>query len=246
LRSDCGPHDSRPDFGLLCREMDSSYKPDFLPPKSLTAPLWKRILVNTHDRFAAEPPPLALTSRPVNVGMILGDRIAMPWFRSVFTNIGDVISPETLPPLELQSQPEDLGELLGDQLSRPWYQSLIRSLADKIAPERLPALPLSSKPVEPVTSSSYLLAPQWSALLDVPKLFYPDKPKDSRPYYPAFNLTPAPAMATGAADDSARRQRIEYLTRQKKRAIKLARLREAVWVSCVLTEIVFLVIYFSH
>src|SRR3954466_13600980 len=129
--------------------MSSGYTPDFLPPKSLTTPLWRRIIANTRDRFAPEPPPLQLTSRPVNVGMILGDRLAMPWFRSVFTNLGDVISPETLPPLELQSQPEDVGELLGDQMSRPWYKSLIRNLADQVAPERLPALSISSKPTNP-------------------------------------------------------------------------------------------------
>lgn len=226
--------------------MDSSYTPDFSPPKGLTMPLWKRLVRHARERFGSEPPPLTLTSRPVNIGMILGDRIAMPWYRTVFTNLGDVISPETLPPLELQSQPEDIGELLGDQLSHPWYKSLVRNLADRIAPERLPSLSLSSKPVTPEMSSSYLLAPQWSALLDVPKLFYPDKPKDARPYYPAFNLTPALVVAQAVAEDPVRRQRIEYLTRQKKRELKFARMREAIWVSCVVTEIVFLAIYFSR
>jgi hypothetical protein len=227
-------------------QMSSGYNPDFLPPKSLTAPLWKRIIASTRDRFAAEPPPLQLTSRPVNVGMILGDRLAMPWYRSVFTNLGDVISPETLPPLELQSQPEDVGELLADQMNKPWWNSLIRNLADRIAPERLPALSLTSKPTPPVMSSDYLNAPQWSALLDVPKLFYPDKPKDARPYYPAFTLTPPPAAATPKPIDPLRRQQIEILTRQKKRELKFAHLREAVWVSCVVTELAFLIFYFSH
>jgi len=235
-----------PRFGLLWKQMDSSFTPNFSPPRSLTVPLWKRIATGIQDRFAAEPPALVLSSRPVNVGMILGDRIAMPWFRTVFTNLGDVISPETLPPLELQSQPEDIGELLGDQLSVPWFKSLVRSLADRIAPERLPGLALTSKPVAPEMSSNYLLAPQWSSLLDVPKLFYPDKPKDSRPYIPAFNLAPAAPAPKEAAEDPARRQRIEYLTRQKKREIKFARMREAIWVSCVVSEVVFLVIYFSH
>jgi hypothetical protein len=226
--------------------MDSGYTPDFLPPKSLTMPLWKRLFTNALDRFSAEPPPLHLTSHPVNLGMILGERLAMPWYRSVFTNLGDVISPETLPPLELQSQPEDVGELLGDQMSRPWYKSLIRNLADQVAPERLPALSISSKPTNPAMSSDYLLAPQWSALLDVPKLFYPDKPKDARPYYPAFNLTPVPAPAQPTPLDPMRRQQIELLTRQKKRELKFAHIREAIWVSCVLTELAFLVFYFSH
>jgi hypothetical protein len=227
-------------------QMDSGYIPDFSPPKSLTIPLWKRIVTNTRDRFAAEPPPLQLTSRPVNVGMILGERLALPWYRSVFTNIGDVISPETLPPLELQSQPEDVGELLGDMMSRPWWNSLIRNLADRVAPERLPLLALTSKPTDPVTSSDYLYAPQWSALLDVPKLFYPDKPKDARPYYPAFTLTPPPAAVTPKPIDPKRRQQIELLTLQKKRELKFAHMREAIWVSCVVTELAFLAFYLSH
>jgi hypothetical protein len=227
-------------------QMISGYVPDFSPPKSLTTPLWKRLITNTRDRFAAEPPPLVLTSRPVNIGMTLGDRMALPWYRTVFTNLGDVISPETLPPLELQSQPEDVGELLADQLSHPWFKSLIRNLADRIAPERLPSLALSSRPVDVAESSKYLFAPQWSALLDVPKLFYPDRPKDARPYYPAFTLTPAPVAAVANIDDTAHRQRVEFLTRQKKRALRFAHFREAVWVSCVVTELAFLVFYFTR
>jgi hypothetical protein len=226
--------------------MDSGYTPDFSPPKSLTMPLWKRIVTNTGDRFAAEPPPLQLTSRPVNLGMTLGDRLALPWFRTVFTNIGDVITPENLPPLELQSPPEDVGELLGDMMSRPWWSSLVRNLADRIAPEHLPALALTSKPTDPAMSSEYLYAPQWSALLDVPKLFYPDKPKDARPYYPAFNLTPAPKVVAPKVMDPLKRQQLEILTRQKRRELKFAHMREAIWVSCVMTELAFLVFYLSH
>ncbi len=226
--------------------MSSGPTPDFLPPKSLTTPLWKRLVTNTRERFEAEPPPLQLTSRPLNIGMILGERLALPWYRTVFTNLGDVISPEVLPPLELQSAPEDVGELLGDQLSKPWYKSFIRTLADQIAPEHQSALPLTSKPVDPAQSSDYLYAPQWSALLDVPKLFYPDKPKDARPYYPAFNLEPPPAPPKPKEVDPIRRQQIEILMRQKKRELRFSHLREAVWISCVVTEIAFLVFYFSH
>ncbi len=181
----------------------------------------------------------------MNLGMILGDRIALPWYRTVFTNLGDVITPETLPPLELQSQPEDVGELLADQLRRPWFKSLIRSLADRIAPEHLPALVVTSKPVDPRMASGYLIAPQWSELLDVPKLFDPDKPKDTRNYYPAFNLAPPPPEPKKPLNDF-QRQQIEILTRQKKRELKFAHMREAVWISCVLTEIAFLVFYLSR
>ena len=48
---------------------------DLLPPASLTQPLWKSLLTNLRDTFAPEKlPPLELTSRPVNVGLLLGDR----------------------------------------------------------------------------------------------------------------------------------------------------------------------------
>src|ERR1035438_6637572 len=78
---------------------------DLLPPSSLTQPLWRSLIGNLRDTLApAKLPPLQLTSRPVNVGLLLGDRLSLSWFRTVFTNIGDVISPEALPPLELESQ----------------------------------------------------------------------------------------------------------------------------------------------
>ena len=67
---------------------------DLLPPASLTQPLWRSLVGNLRDTFAPEKlPPLQLTSRPVNVGLLLGERLRLPWFRTVFTNIGDVISP---------------------------------------------------------------------------------------------------------------------------------------------------------
>ncbi len=234
-----------PVFGLLLIHMQSGHTPDFLPPRALTVPLWKRLWINIHDVISPEQlPPLHLTSRPIDIGMNVGDRIGIPWFRTVFTNLGDVISPEILPPLELQSQPEDVGELLGDQLQRPWWSSLIRSLADRVAPERLPALALTSKPADPAMASSYLIAPQWSAMLDVPKLFDPDKPKESRSI-PAFRpiLTPAPPPKP---IDANRRQQLEVLMLQKKRALRYAHIREGLWVSCVAAEVVFLVFFLFH
>ncbi len=45
--------------------------------------------------------------------MMFGDRLALPWFRTVFANISDVVSPEMGPPLELTSRPVEVGELLG-------------------------------------------------------------------------------------------------------------------------------------
>ena len=75
---------------------------DFAPPEELTVPLWRSLVLNFIDRVAPERlPPLQLTSKPVNVGLMVGDLMEMPWYRTVFTNIADVVSPEILPPLEL-------------------------------------------------------------------------------------------------------------------------------------------------
>ena len=85
-------------------------------------------------------------SRPAIVGLALGERLRLPWFRTVFTNIGDVLSPETLPPLELESRPVDVGELITDQLSHFWWGSLLRNLADRGARNQK-LLNLTAKPI---------------------------------------------------------------------------------------------------
>ena len=108
---------------------------DLAPPEALNRPLWKSLIRNFRDRFLPDQlPPLYLTSRPVNLGMLLGDFLGLPWYRTVFTNLGDVISPETQPPLQLESRPVDVGELIGDMVAHPWWSSLLRSLADSVAP----------------------------------------------------------------------------------------------------------------
>ena len=49
---------------------------DLLLPSSVTGPLWKSLLRNLRDRFFPEKlPPLKLTSRPVNTGMLIGDSV---------------------------------------------------------------------------------------------------------------------------------------------------------------------------
>ncbi len=223
-----------------------NYTPDFAPPKSINLPLWRSLLEGLRDKVAPEKlPPLQLTSKPVNLGMTLGDRLGLPWFRTVFTNLGDVISPEQLPPLELQSQPEDIGELLGDKLGQPWFKSLIRSLADTIAPERLPALNVSSRPTPPDMASIYLLAPRWSELLDTPKVFYPDAPREEEKYH-GFVFTPAPVQVEPPKPDPVRLRAIQELTAQKRRDLRFAHIREGLWISCVVAQVIFLVVYFSR
>src|SRR6267142_698657 len=86
--------------------MATSEDLDLSPPDGLNRPLWKSLIRHFRDRFLDDGlPPLYLTSRPVNLGMLLGDFLDLPWYRTVFTNLGDVISPETQPPLELTSEP---------------------------------------------------------------------------------------------------------------------------------------------
>src|SRR5205823_13229032 len=79
----CYPYFSRmaalnfnlPPEGQLPVQLDSGthyeYDIDLLPPASLTQPLWKSLLSNIHHVLAPEKfPPLLLTSRPMNIGML--------------------------------------------------------------------------------------------------------------------------------------------------------------------------------
>jgi hypothetical protein len=106
----------------------------------------------------------------MNTGMLIGDAVSLPWFRTVFTNLGNVINPENLPPLELESQPADVGELVSDQMGHMWWTSLLRNLADRVAPERLPPLQLTSKPVDADLKSGDMQLARWSSLITLPKV----------------------------------------------------------------------------
>jgi hypothetical protein len=150
---------------------------DLLLPKSVTPPLWKSLLSNLRDRYFPEKlPPLELTSRPVNVGMLIGDIVSLPWYRTVFTNLGNVIAPETLPPLELESRPVEVGELISDQVGHLWWTSLLRNLADRLAPERQPALELTSAPVDASLRSGSMQLTRWSSLITLPKVALAERP----------------------------------------------------------------------
>ena len=213
---------------------------DFLPPHGLTVPLWRSLFGNLRDCFFPERlTPLKLTSRPVNVGMLVGDILDTPWYRTVFTSIGDVISPETLPPLVLESQPVEV-ELVSDEPA--WWRSLVRNLADVIAPVRQPALHLSSPLVNPEMASSVLMVPRWSAVIDTPKVFLPDPPvpvpMPIRVAVPAdtefIDLLPPESPA---GDDFER-----HLVIQTRRSLHWARVREIIWVSIAVAEVAALII----
>ena len=212
---------------------------NLLPPPGLTVPLWRSLLANLRDRFSPERlPPLKLSSRPVDVGMLLGDILDTPWYRTVFTSIGDVISPETLPPLQLESQPVEV-ELLSDLPA--WWRSLLRNFADVVAPERLPALHLTSRGMDPEMASKVLTVPRWSTVIDAPKVFLPDPP--SALPLPAM---PAPVRTTFIdllppelpADDEFEHQ----LVVEMERSLRRAHLREILWVSVAVAEVTALVV----
>jgi hypothetical protein len=158
--------------------MATSEELDLSPPEELSRSLWRSLVRNFRARFLEDGlPPLYLTSRPVNLGMLLGDFLDLPWYRTVFTNLGDVISPETLPPLELESRPVEVGELIADQMSHAWWYSLLRNLADAVAPEKVPPLELTSEPANAIVPSPALLLAAWSNVVSTPKIFLPDQAK---------------------------------------------------------------------
>jgi hypothetical protein len=170
----------------------------------------------------------------VNAGLALGERLRLPWYRTVFTNIGDVISPEVLPPLELESRPVDVGELITDQLSHFWWGSLLRNLADRVAPETHPALNLTSKPILDIMPKSWILLPLWSEVVDTPKVFYPDKPKPPDAVRPV-NLQPVAVPP----------KKLEALVTEPTagdllRDLRRSRIRQRIWVGLATAQIVYL------
>jgi hypothetical protein len=192
-----------------------------------------------HDVIVRSSAGFAPTRKPdaaaLYVGLALGERLRLPWFRTVFSNIGDVISPEILPPLELESRPVDVGELLTDQLSHFWWGSLLRNLADRVAPETQPALQLTSKPVLDIIPKSWILLPLWSEVVDTPKVFYPDKPKPVDAARP-INLQPvAPAPE--------KRDIVPELTAADLlRDIRRSRIRQRIWVGLATAQIAYMVL----
>lgn len=225
---------------------------DFSPPEELTISLWRSLLLNLLDRLSPERlAPLQLTSKPVDVGILVGDLVDLPWYRTVFTNLGDVISPETLPPLELQSRPVDVGELLGDDLSRGWWDTLLASLRDRLAPEKLPPLHLTSQPVAVFGAESSLQLLDWSTLISTPKVFLNALPKEAAPTKDAPN--------DGAPREDAPQSRIEEaapptvqaapkdpvlwaVRMQLARDLGRTRFRRRIWIGLAAAELVFLIV----
>jgi len=223
--------DAGPELG------ESELALDLLPPPELNRPLWRSLIGNLRDTIAPEKlPPLQLTSRPIDVGMMLGDRLRRPWFRTVFTNIGDVISPEVLPPLELESRPVDVGELITDQLSHFWWGSLLRNLADRVAPESQPALHLTAKPIDDIIPKSWILLPMWSEVIDGPKIFYPDKPKAPE--------APRAVTVKAATIEAEERElaKVDVRAADLMRDIRRSTIRKRIWIGLATAQVAYLIV----
>jgi hypothetical protein len=213
------------------------YDLDFAPPEELTLPLWRSLVLNVIDRVAPERlPPLQLTSKPVDVGLMLGDLMELPWYRTVFTNIADVVSPEMLPPLQLESHPIDVGELLGDSIARGWWDSLLGNLRDRMAPEKLPPLELTSQPVKAFEADTWLQIMDWSSLIDGPKVYLPDTPRSTAEYSTTHEIEVPELVAPPVNPE------MKVIEMQFKRDISRSRLRLKIWISLVAAEVVFLVV----
>jgi len=216
---------------------------DLSPPDGLNRPLWKSLIRHFRDRFLDDGlPPLYLSSRPVNLGMLLGDFLDLPWYRTVFTNLGDVISPEILRPLELESRPVEVGELIGDQMGHMWWYSLLRNLADSVAPEKLPPLELTSEPANAIVPSDALLLAAWSNVISTPKVFLPDQAKPVlTAASPGLVQEPLPQL------DPATAAYVHELEGDLRRDLRRSRRRERFLVFVFAAELIVLIVgHFWH
>jgi hypothetical protein len=212
---------------------------DISPPEELTVSLWRSLLLNIIDRVApARLPPLELTSKPVDVGLLAGELLELPWYRTVFSNLSDVISADTLPPLQLESRPVDVGELLCDDLSHGWWYTLLGGIRDHLAPEKLPPLQLTSRPIAAFGADASLRILDWSSLINTPKVFLPDAPKPASSLTASFEQQSAPQapMAAPARPDL-------LATRlQMTRDLGRSRFRRRIWIGLATAEAVFLLV----
>ncbi len=211
---------------------------DISPPEGLTVSLWRSLVLNVIDRVSPERlPPLELTSKPVDVGLLAGDLLELPWYRTVFSNLADVITPETLPPLQLESRPVDVGELLVDDLSHGWWYTLGDNIRDLLAPEKLPPLQLTSRPVAAFGADASLQILDWSTLISGPKEFLPDAPAASAPSPTTFQQAAAQTPVAVPFHPELLATRLR-LTRDLGRT----RFRRRIWIGLAAAEAVFLLV----
>lgn len=211
---------------------------DLTPPESVDLSLWRSLVLNFADKFAPERlPPLELTSKPVDVGILFGDVLNLPWYRTVFSNLSDVISPDMQAPLELTSRPVDVGELLGDEISHPWWNSLLSQIRDRLSPERLAPLRLTAQPIAAYGNKAWLQVLDWSNVIDTPKIFLKDAPDPAAQYSGYAPVEQVAVAAPVAAVDPA----LLLARVQLKGDLARSRFRQKIWISLVTAEIGFLI-----
>jgi hypothetical protein len=220
---------------------------NLLLPQSATRPLWRHLLGELRDHFFPEKlPPLHVTSRPMNLGMLLGDYVSLPWYRTIFTNLGNVITPEVLPPPELESRPVDVGELINDQLSHPWWTSLLRNLADRVAPERMTPLELTSKPLDASMRTGSVEVQRWSSVIALPKVPPAQRAEfRTEPVKIAVARAPIqvamPAIAGGSPEIQPRSFPGDERSDKLRTALSRSRIRQGVLIAVAMGEAVYLI-----
>ena len=105
-----------------------------------------------------------------------------------------------------------------------------------LPPERLPELEITSQPFQPWEVDTWLQVLDWSSLLDTPKVYLPDAPRDDRHY--AAPLEPIVVEATPIEEYA---PAVIAAQTQFKRDISRSRLRQKIWISLVAAEVAFLV-----
>ena len=176
--------------------------------------------------------------------MLIGDFLALGWYRTVFTNLGNVIAPETLPPLELESRPVEVEELVSDRMSHMWWSSLLRNLADAVAPEKLPAIVLTAAPVNASLWSGSMQLTRWSSLAKWPKV----SPPQAAAVTPARTTVPAavPQINFGAVLSAptakAPAMPAQLHGHKLKNKLGRSRMREGFWISIATAEIIYLLV----
>jgi hypothetical protein len=169
--------------------------------------------------------------------MLLGDVLSLPWYRTVFTNLGNVITPETLPPLELASRPANVGELISDSLSHLWWSSLLRNLADTVAPEHTAPLELTSAPMSSAVEDGALQLVRWSSVISTPKVFLPDAPKPAVLGSAPVRVAALPPRPLTARIDPAHAEANRIQGR-----LSRSRLREGLLIAAAVLEVIYLVV----
>jgi TonB family protein len=86
-------------------------------------------------------PPLALTSKPVEVE---GTDLQEAWLKVFIRDLKEAIHPKEQPPLVLTSTPVAVETA---DLQQPWIKTFIRDMNELIHPKKLPPLELTSQPV---------------------------------------------------------------------------------------------------